>query len=49
SEVFLPLEQNVQFFSRLQNLTLYLDARSSLGIENIDKLLRILAKNSTKI
>ncbi|RIB18094.1 hypothetical protein C2G38_2142288 [Gigaspora rosea] len=49
SEVFLPLEQNVQFFSRLQNLTLYLDATSNLGIENINKLLKILAKNSTKI
>ncbi|RIB14329.1 hypothetical protein C2G38_1665761 [Gigaspora rosea] len=49
SEIFLPLEQNVQFFSKLQHLSFSLDTNSSLGIENINKLLRILAKNSTKI
>ncbi|KAF0429699.1 hypothetical protein F8M41_005651 [Gigaspora margarita] len=49
SEIFLPLEQNVQFFSRLQYLSFSLDQISSHGIENINKLLRILTKNSIKI
>ncbi|KAF0457819.1 hypothetical protein F8M41_001102 [Gigaspora margarita] len=41
------LEQNVQFYSRLQHLSL--DLISNFGIENIAKFLRILAKNNTKI
>ncbi|KAF0425112.1 hypothetical protein F8M41_006398 [Gigaspora margarita] len=41
------LEQNVQFYSRLQHLTLAII--SNFGIENIAKLLRVLAKNTTKI
>ncbi|RIB21564.1 hypothetical protein C2G38_2176201 [Gigaspora rosea] len=49
SEIFLPLELNVQFFSNLQHLSFSLDEKSSFGIENINKLLRILAKNSTKL
>ncbi|RIB15373.1 hypothetical protein C2G38_2192493 [Gigaspora rosea] len=47
SEIFLSLEQNEQFFSRLQDLSL--DVIPVLDIENITKLLRILAKNTTKI
>ncbi|KAF0469704.1 hypothetical protein F8M41_025503 [Gigaspora margarita] len=46
-EIFHSLEQNVQFYSRLQHLSL--DIISNFGIENIAKLLRVLAKNTTKI
>ncbi|KAF0469705.1 hypothetical protein F8M41_025504 [Gigaspora margarita] len=46
-EIFHSLEQNVQFYSRLQHLSL--DITSNFGIEDIAKLLRVLAKNSTKI
>ncbi|KAF0503173.1 hypothetical protein F8M41_019671 [Gigaspora margarita] len=46
-DIFHSLEQNVQFYSRLQHLSL--NIISNFGIENIAKLLRILAKNTTKI
>ncbi|KAF0359849.1 hypothetical protein F8M41_014337 [Gigaspora margarita] len=46
-EILHSLEQNVQFYSRLQHLSL--DIISNFGIENIAKLLRILAKNTTEI
>ncbi|RIA99991.1 hypothetical protein C2G38_2151006 [Gigaspora rosea] len=46
-EIFHSLEQNVQFYSRLQHLSL--DIIKDFGIENIAKLLRVLAKNTTKI
>ncbi|RIB09635.1 hypothetical protein C2G38_2146460 [Gigaspora rosea] len=48
SEIFNSFEQNVQFFSQLQELVL---GKISLGfrIESATKLLRILAKNVTKI
>ncbi|KAF0552656.1 hypothetical protein F8M41_021346 [Gigaspora margarita] len=44
---FHSLEQNVQFYSRLQHLSL--DIMSNFGFENIAKLLMVLAKNTTKI
>ncbi|KAF0503174.1 hypothetical protein F8M41_019672 [Gigaspora margarita] len=46
-ESFHSLEQNMQFYSRLQHLTL--DIILDFGIENIAKFLRVLAKNTTKI
>ncbi|RIB15500.1 hypothetical protein C2G38_2192272 [Gigaspora rosea] len=46
-EIFHSLEQNVQFCSRLQHLSL--DIISDFNIENIVKLLKVLAKNTTKI
>ncbi|KAF0469701.1 hypothetical protein F8M41_025500 [Gigaspora margarita] len=46
-EIFHSLEQNVQFYSRLQHLSLFII--SNFFIENIAKLLRVLAKNTTKI
>ncbi|KAF0469703.1 hypothetical protein F8M41_025502 [Gigaspora margarita] len=46
-EIFHSLGQNVQFYSKLQHLSL--DIISNFGIENIAKLLRVLAKNTTRI
>ncbi|RIB26322.1 hypothetical protein C2G38_2030305 [Gigaspora rosea] len=46
-EIFCSLEQNEQFFSRLQDLSL--SFISEFNTENSIKLLRILAKNATKI
>ncbi|KAF0359848.1 hypothetical protein F8M41_014336 [Gigaspora margarita] len=46
-EIFHSFEQNVQFYSRLQHLSL--DIILNFDIANIAKLLRILAKNTTKI
>ncbi|RIB15482.1 hypothetical protein C2G38_2093050, partial [Gigaspora rosea] len=46
-EIFHSLEQNVQFFSRLQHLSLNIKLNNA--IENIAKLLRVLAKNTKKI
>ncbi|KAF0469851.1 hypothetical protein F8M41_025486 [Gigaspora margarita] len=46
-EIFHSLEQNEQFYSRLQHLSL--DIITNIGIENIAKFLRVLAKNTTKI
>ncbi|RIB15491.1 hypothetical protein C2G38_2192253 [Gigaspora rosea] len=46
-EIFHSLEQNVQFCSRLQHLSL--NIISDFNIENIAKLLRFLAKNTTTI
>ncbi|KAF0498509.1 hypothetical protein F8M41_020549 [Gigaspora margarita] len=46
-EVFHSLEHNVQFYSRLQHLSL--DIITNFGIENLAILLRALAKNTTKI
>ncbi|KAF0469706.1 hypothetical protein F8M41_025505 [Gigaspora margarita] len=46
-EIFHSLEQNVQFYSILQHLSL--NIISNFGIEDIAKLLRVLVKNTTKI
>ncbi|KAF0409285.1 hypothetical protein F8M41_008403 [Gigaspora margarita] len=46
-EIFRSLEQNEKFFSRLQYLSL--NIISNFSIENIAKLLIVLAKNTTKI
>ncbi|KAF0511806.1 hypothetical protein F8M41_018170 [Gigaspora margarita] len=46
-EIFYSLGRNEQFFTRLQDLSLGLI--SDLNIENITVLLKILAKNATKI
>ncbi|KAF0503172.1 hypothetical protein F8M41_019670 [Gigaspora margarita] len=46
-EIFHSLEQNAQFHSRLQHLSL--NIMSNFGIENIAKLLRFFVKNTTKI
>ncbi|RIB13976.1 hypothetical protein C2G38_2248536 [Gigaspora rosea] len=47
-EIFHSLEQNLQFYSSLQHLSL--NIISKFGIENITtELLRVLAKNTTKI
>ncbi|KAF0457822.1 hypothetical protein F8M41_001105 [Gigaspora margarita] len=46
-EIFHSLEQNVQFYSRLQHLSLHIISNS--GIEDFAILLRILAKNTTNI
>ncbi|KAF0555491.1 hypothetical protein F8M41_017214 [Gigaspora margarita] len=52
-EIFYSLEQNEQFFSRLQNLSLGIASITSPfsieNVENANTLLRILAKNTTKI
>ncbi|RIB26326.1 hypothetical protein C2G38_2163616 [Gigaspora rosea] len=52
-EIFYSLGENKQFFSRLQDIYLYLhlDAKSyeDKYIENANALTRILAKNATKI
>ncbi|RIB15494.1 hypothetical protein C2G38_2192260 [Gigaspora rosea] len=42
------LEQNVQFYSRLQHLSLDIILKK-FGNENITRLFRVLAKNTTKI
>ncbi|KAF0560093.1 hypothetical protein F8M41_003427 [Gigaspora margarita] len=44
---FHSLEKNVQFYSRIQHLSL--DIISNFDFENIAKSLRVLAKNTTKI
>ncbi|KAF0542835.1 hypothetical protein F8M41_004306 [Gigaspora margarita] len=46
-EIFHSLEQFVQFYTRLQDLSLEIISNFSIG--NIAKLLRVLAKNNTKI
>ncbi|KAF0545898.1 hypothetical protein F8M41_001836 [Gigaspora margarita] len=45
-EIFYSLEQNVQCFSQIQHLTLYI---KDLNVESVTTLLRALAKNATKI
>ncbi|RIB20780.1 hypothetical protein C2G38_2141010 [Gigaspora rosea] len=47
-EIFNSLEQNDQFFSKLQDLVLN-ETSKGFRIESATKLLRILAKNATKI
>ncbi|RIB25484.1 hypothetical protein C2G38_2067262 [Gigaspora rosea] len=46
-EIFYSLGQNEQFFSQLHHLSL--DVISDFNIENLAALLRVLAKNATKI
>ncbi|KAF0365685.1 hypothetical protein F8M41_013712 [Gigaspora margarita] len=46
-EIFNSLEQNVQFFSRLQNLSL--NITPYFGIETTTTFLKIFGKNTTKI
>ncbi|KAF0407962.1 hypothetical protein F8M41_008677 [Gigaspora margarita] len=46
-EIFHSLEQNVQFYSRLQYLSLSI--LSNFGIENIAELLRVMTKNTMEI
>ncbi|KAF0525834.1 hypothetical protein F8M41_014325 [Gigaspora margarita] len=45
-EIFYSLEQNVQFFSQIQHLSLHI---IDLNVESATTLLRVLAKNATKI
>ncbi|KAF0547175.1 hypothetical protein F8M41_000745 [Gigaspora margarita] len=46
-EIINSLEQNAQFFSQLQDLTI--DIKTFLGIKNTTNLLKVLIKNATKI
>ncbi|RIB25472.1 hypothetical protein C2G38_2067242 [Gigaspora rosea] len=46
-EIFYSLGQNEQFFSRLHHLSL--DVMTDFNVENLAALLRVLAKNATKI
>ncbi|RIB26933.1 hypothetical protein C2G38_2138062 [Gigaspora rosea] len=49
-EICCSLEQNMQFLSRLQNLTINLiRSDSNFNIENLTKLLKILGKGTTKL